>query len=217
MRAMPKRLAVLASGGGTNLQAILDHLAQLGDARACDVVLVASDRADAHVLVRGRTHGAATQALDREGRNAGLLRLLREHEIDLVALAGYFRFVPTDVTRAFRGRMLNVHPALLPAFGGKGMYGSRVHEAVVAAGVRITGVTVHFVDEEYDHGPIAAQWAVPVFDTDTAADVAQRVLAVEHELYPRVVQAVAARVITLGDDGRVHGTLLLPAKAFSDL
>jgi formyltetrahydrofolate-dependent phosphoribosylglycinamide formyltransferase len=215
---MPKRLAVLASGGGSNLQAILDHLAQLGDTRACDVVLVASDRADAPALARARHHGAMTQALDREGRNAGLLPLLREQEIDLVALAGYVRFVPTDVTRQFRGRMLNVHPALLPAFGGKGMYGSRVHEAVVAAGVRITGVTVHFVDDEYDHGPIAAQAAVRVFDTDTPIDVAQRVLTLEHLLYPRVVQAVAAGVITLADDGRVHGEITLPpSQMTSDL
>lgn len=217
MRAMPKRLAVLASGGGSNLQAILDHLAQLGDARACEVVLVASDRADAHVLERGRRHGAAALVLDRDARTVGLLPLLREHAIDLVVLAGYFRFVPVDVTHAFRGRMLNVHPALLPAFGGKGMYGARVHEAVVAAGVRITGVTVHFVDEEYDHGPIAAQSPVPVFDTDTPTDVAARVLAMEHQLYPRVVQAVAAGLITLGEDGRVHGTLPLSATTFSNL
>jgi phosphoribosylglycinamide formyltransferase 1 len=211
---MPKRLAVLASGGGSNLQAILDHLVRLGEARACEVVLVASDRGDAHALVRGRDHGAATRILDREGRTAGLLPLLCEHEIELVALSGYFRFVPSDVTRAFRGRMLNVHPALLPAFGGQGMYGSRVHEAVVAAGVRLTGVTVHFVDEVYDHGPIAAQWPVPVHDTDTPADVAKRVLQVEHQLYPRVLQAVAAGEIRLADDGRVRGMLQSPTLDF---
>jgi phosphoribosylglycinamide formyltransferase 1 len=204
---MPKRLAVLASGGGSNLQAILDHLAQLGDARACDVVLVASDREDAHALVRGRDHGAATHVLDREGRNAGMLPLLEAHDVELVALAGYMRFVPVDVTRAFHGRMLNVHPALLPAFGGKGMYGSRVHEAVVAAGVRITGATVHFVDEVYDHGPIIAQACVPVYDTDTPANIAQRVLQIEHQVYPRAIQAVAAGEIRLTDDGRVRGSL----------
>jgi folate-dependent phosphoribosylglycinamide formyltransferase PurN len=99
--------------------------------------------------------------------------------------------------------MLNVHPALLPAFGGAGMYGHRVHEAVIARGMRLTGPTIHFVDERYDEGPIIAQWPVPVFPDDTADDVAKRVLEVEHVLYPRVVEAVAAGHIRLDDRNRV--------------
>jgi formyltetrahydrofolate-dependent phosphoribosylglycinamide formyltransferase len=147
----------------------------------------------------------AAVAMDREQRTTGMLALLARHAVDLVVLAGYLRFVPAEVTRSYRGRIVNIHPALLPAFGGAGMYGHRVHEAVIARGARVSGATVHFVDEEYDHGPIIAQWPVPVFGHDSAATLAQRVLAVEHALYPRVVQQLAEGIISLGDDGRVHG------------
>lgn len=202
---MRKQIAVLASGGGSNLQSIIQHFAALGADRAGDVALVASDRADAGALERGRTHGIAVAAMDRETRTAGMLSLLTRHAVDLVVLAGYLRFVPAEVTRSFRGRIINIHPALLPAFGGAGMFGHHVHEAVIARGARVSGATVHFVDEEYDHGPIIAQWPVPVFQHDSAASLAQRVLAVEHALYPRVVQQLAEGVISLGEDGRVHG------------
>ncbi|ODT03402.1 MAG: phosphoribosylglycinamide formyltransferase [Gemmatimonadetes bacterium SCN 70-22] len=202
---MHKRIAVLASGGGSNLQSILQHFATLGEERPGDVVLVASDRGAAGALERGRAAGVTAVAMDKALRTSGLLSLLQEHAIDLVVLAGYLRFVPAEVTRAFRGRMVNIHPALLPAFGGEGMYGHHVHEAVIARGARVTGATVHFVDEVYDHGPIIAQWPVPVFPHDTAAALAQRVLEVEHALYPRVVQHVASGDISLGDDGRVVG------------
>lgn len=202
---MRKQIAVLASGGGSNLQSIVQHLAALGTERPADVVLVASDRADAGALARARAHGMAAVAMDREQRTTGMLALLARHAVDLVVLAGYLRFVPAEVTRSYRGRIVNIHPALLPAFGGAGMYGHRVHEAVIARGARVSGATVHFVDEEYDHGPIIAQWPVPVFGHDSAATLAQRVLAVEHALYPRVVQQLAEGIISLGDDGRVHG------------
>ena len=203
------RVAVLASGSGTNLQAILDHQRAMGWASsAAQVVLVASDRASAGALVRARDAGVTALALDAVARTSGLLALLGSHRVEMVALAGYLRLVPPDVVRHFRGRMLNVHPALLPAFGGPGMYGHRVHEAVIASGARVSGVTAHFVDERYDEGPIIAQWPVPVMPDDTAADLAGRVLAAEHVLYPRVVDAVAAGRVGLGDDGRVwyqHG------------
>jgi formyltetrahydrofolate-dependent phosphoribosylglycinamide formyltransferase len=202
---MRKQIAVLASGGGSNLQSIVQHLAALGAERPADVVLVASDRADAGALQRARTHGIAAVAMDRDQRTTGMLALLARHAVDLVVLAGYLRFVPAEVTRSYRGRMVNIHPALLPAFGGPGMYGHHVHEAVIARGARVSGATVHFVDEEYDHGPIIAQWPVPVFGHDTPATLAQRVLGVEHALYPRVIQQLAEGVISLGEDGRVHG------------
>jgi folate-dependent phosphoribosylglycinamide formyltransferase PurN len=125
--------------------------------------------------------------------------------VDLIALAGYLRFIPVDVTRRWRGRIVNVHPSLLPSFGGAGMYGIRVHQAVIAAGVRVTGVTVHFVDEEYDRGPIIAQWPVPVLPHDDAETLARRVLAVEHRLYPAALDALASGTITLGGDARVIG------------
>ena len=194
------RIAVLASGGGTNLQAILDHFERLGDTRRGEVVVVASDRASAGALTRARGRGIATEVIAVSGRPASgaeLARVLERFEVELVALAGYLRYVPAEVVSRYAGRIVNVHPALLPAFGGAGMYGLRVHEAVLAAGVTVTGVTVHFVDEEYDRGAFIAQWPVPVLRDDDAHALAARVLRVEHLLYPRVVDAVAGGAVTL--------------------
>lgn len=189
---MPSRLAVLASGRGSNLQAIIDHFDDLGRERAAKIVLVASNRADAPALLR-----AATASIDIASFNAAddggeLLALLRKFRIDLVILAGYLKRIPPSVIAAFSGRILNVHPALLPAFGGEGMYGARVHEAVLAAGATETGVTVHLVDDDYDRGPIVAQWIVPVLAGDDADSLAARVLKVEHIVFPRAVEMVAA-------------------------
>jgi len=197
------RVAVLASGSGTNLQAILDHQSALGASAVAHVVLVASDHPDAGALARARDAGITALALDREARSSGLAGILASHRIELLVLAGYLRLVPADVVAHFRGRILNVHPALLPAFGGAGMYGQKVHDAVIARGMRLTGPTVHFVDERYDEGPIIAQWPVPVLSGDTPDDVARRVLEVEHVLYPRVVEAVAAGRIRLDAGNRV--------------
>jgi folate-dependent phosphoribosylglycinamide formyltransferase PurN len=157
------RVAVLASGSGTNLQAILDHQSTLGASAVANVVLVASDHPDAGALARARDAGITALALDREARSSGLGGILVSHRVELLVLAGYLRLVPPDVVAHFRGRILNVHPALLPAFGGAGMYGHKVHEAVIARGLRLTGPTVHFVDERYDEGPIIAQWPCPYF------------------------------------------------------
>lgn len=200
---MTTRIAVLASGGGSNLQAILDYFASLGDRAPGQVVLVASDQGNAFALARARQAGVAAVAMDRAMRTSGLATLLGDHQVELLVLAGYLRLVPGEVTAAWHGRVINVHPALLPAFGGKGMYGHHVHEAVVASGARITGVTVHFVDEQYDHGATIAQWPVPVFAADTPATVATRVLEVEHLLYPRVIADVCTGGVQLGDDGRL--------------
>ncbi len=201
------RIAVLASGGGSNLQALLDHFAALGDARAGDVVLVVSNRAEAGALARARAAGIETAVCADDG--TGLDSLLTAHRIDLVVLAGYLRFVPVAVTRRYAGRMINVHPALLPAFGGPGMYGARVHRAVLAAGAQASGPTVHFVDEVYDHGAVIAQWRVPVRAGDDERSLAARVLRAEHLLFPRVVQALAAREVRLGPDGRVEPPFVL--------
>lgn len=190
----PARLAILASGGGTNLQAILEHLDALGADRAAEVVLVASDRGEAKALERARLRGIPTAVIERPTDGRALVALLAAHEVDLIALAGYLRRVPDDVTRRWRGALVNVHPALLPRFGGKGMYGRRVHEAVLASGDRESGATVHFVDEAYDGGAIIAQERVAVEPGDTADTLAARVLAVEHQLYPRAVQALAAEL-----------------------
>jgi formyltetrahydrofolate-dependent phosphoribosylglycinamide formyltransferase len=197
------RVAVLASGGGTNLQALIDYQSSRGDAAQARLVLVASDRADAGAVNRAAAAGIATMALDRAQRTTGLHAILDAHAIELIVLAGYLRMVPHDVTATWRGRIVNVHPALLPAFGGHGMYGTRVHEAVITSGACLSGPTIHFVDERYDEGPIIAQWPVAVLPDDTPEVLASRVLEAEHMLLPRVVEAVAAGVIRLAEDGRV--------------
>ncbi|HEU4563282.1 MAG TPA: phosphoribosylglycinamide formyltransferase [Gemmatimonadaceae bacterium] len=208
---MPTRIAVLASGRGSNLRALLDHLAREDHGTHARVALVASDRADAGALALARERGIEGAALDMgPAHEEGLERLLRDSGAELVVLAGYLKLVPGAVTRAWRGRIVNVHPALLPAFGGRGMYGMRVHRAVLAAGARVSGATVHFVDELYDHGVTIAQWPVPVFGGDTPETLAARVLRVEHLLLPRAVAALAAGRVDLGEDGRVHGALDAP-------
>jgi formyltetrahydrofolate-dependent phosphoribosylglycinamide formyltransferase len=196
--AIQARIAVFASGGGSNMQAIAEQM---------PVALVASNRADAGALAKAEARGIGTELIDSPDDAEAMLAMLRRHRIELIALAGYLKHVPDAVTRAFRGRMLNVHPSLLPAFGGPGMYGSRVHAAVLAAGVKITGATVHFVDADYDRGPIIAQAPVWVRPDDTAATLAARTLEVEHRIYPLAVAAVAAGRITLGADGRTTGEL----------
>jgi phosphoribosylglycinamide formyltransferase 1 len=188
---MPSRLAVLASGRGSNLQAIVDHFDNLARERVAKVVLVASNRTDSPALIR-----AATASIDIAHFNAAddgseLLGLLQKYRVDLVVLAGYLKRIPSKVIREYSGRMMNIHPALLPAFGGEGMYGARVHQAVIAAGAKETGVTVHLVDDEYDRGPIIAQWRIPVEPSDSADTLAARVLNVEHVVYPRTVEMVA--------------------------
>ena len=188
---MPSRLAVLASGRGSNLQAIIDHFDNLARERIAKVVLVASNRADSPALIRAATASIDIAHFDTTDDGSMLLELLRKSRIDLVVLAGYLKRIPPKVIREYAGRIINIHPALLPAFGGEGMYGARVHEAVIASGAKETGVTVHLLDDEYDRGPIVAQWRVPIEPSDTADSLAARVLNVEHVVYPRVVEMVA--------------------------
>lgn len=193
------RIAVFASGNGSNLQALLDH--------ALPVAMVVSDRIDAGALARADKHGVDAHALDDHMDGRELLTILQTHHIDLIALAGYLRHVPDVVTREYRGAILNIHPSLLPAFGGPKMYGLRVHRAAIEAGVRVSGATVHFVDEVYDRGPIVAQHPVPVMPDDTPETLAARVLKVEHVLYPQAVAAVATGHVWLDGHGRVIGTV----------
>jgi formyltetrahydrofolate-dependent phosphoribosylglycinamide formyltransferase len=214
---MKSRIAVLASGGGSNLQAIIDHLDQLGPRRGGDVVLVASNRSDAGALERAarREIPVAVLASAKEPEGAHLDGLLVEHQVDLMVLAGYLKLVPRDVVAKYHGRIVNVHPALLPAFGGPGMYGQRLHHAVIESGARVTGVTAHFVDEQYDRGRIIAQWPVPVFGSDDAGTLAARVLRVEHLLYPRVVDAVAAGRMTLENCGTIGSAFVDARPSFT--
>lgn len=189
------RLAVFASGGGTNFQAILDDV-EAGDLPA-DVVLCVSNTPDAGALERAEGHGVPTEVIVPSRFEApqpfgeALLDVLRDYDVSFVALAGYMLKIPSNVVAAYRGRMTNIHPALLPAFGGKGMYGMHVHRAVIEYGVHWTGATVHLVDEEYDHGPIVLQEPVPVYADDTPDELAARVRTVEHRLYPEALRLFA--------------------------
>jgi formyltetrahydrofolate-dependent phosphoribosylglycinamide formyltransferase len=186
---MPMRVAVAVSGRGTNLEALLRALGPEAPAR---VVLVLSNRADAPALERAAGRGIATIGLRDSADGAEWLSALEHHGVDLLVLAGYLKLVPAQVIARYRGRILNVHPALLPAFGGRGMYGRRVHEAVLASGARESGATVHLVDEVYDRGAILGQARVPVLPGDDPESLAARVLEVEHRLLPAAVLAAAA-------------------------
>jgi phosphoribosylglycinamide formyltransferase-1 len=186
---MPMRLAVAISGRGSNLAALL---AALPAGSPAEVALVLSNRGTAAGLDLARDQGVPTVVLPDPADSSAWLEALAAHRIDLVVLAGYLKLVPPAVIERYRGRILNIHPGLLPAFGGPGMYGRRVHEAVLAVGATVSGATVHLVDEVYDRGPILAQARVPVLPHDTPETLADRVLELEHRLLPAVVLAAAA-------------------------
>ena len=185
---MPMRLAVAISGRGTNLAALL---AGLPAGSPAEVALARSDRA-APGLELARQRGIPTLELADPAEGRAWLAALSAHRIDLVVLAGYLKLVPDAVIDRYRGSIINIHPALLPAFGGPGMYGRRVHEAVLASGSTVSGATVHLVDEVYDRGAVLAQARVPVLTGDTPDTLAARVLDAEHRLLPAVVLAAAA-------------------------
>ena len=188
-REGPVRVAVLVSGGGTNLQALLDAL---HDSLIARVTRVISNRPAAGALQRARRAGVPTTVLRDAGDPGELQAALGDAQ--LVVLAGYLRLVHPSIVARFRGRMINIHPALLPDFGGPGMYGHRVHEAVLASGAKESGATVHFVDEQFDSGAIIAQEKVPIEPGDTPDSLAARVLEAEHRLLPNVVLELARRI-----------------------
>jgi formyltetrahydrofolate-dependent phosphoribosylglycinamide formyltransferase len=194
---MPLRLAVLLSGNGSTLQNILDHID--GGHLDATVEVVLSSREGVFGLERAQQRDIPAVAVprkqydDAEAFNTALWEALAPHEFDLVVLAGFMSLI--HVPDQYKNKMINVHPALIPAFSGKGMYGHHVHQAVLDYGCKITGATVHIVDEHYDHGPIILQEAVPVFDSDTADTLAERVQAKERELYPRAIQLFAGNRI----------------------
>jgi formyltetrahydrofolate-dependent phosphoribosylglycinamide formyltransferase len=189
----PIRLAVLLSGGGTTLQNLLDRIAD-GRLRA-RVVQVISNRADSYGLERAAAAGVPAAVVDRKGCgsreefSASVFDLCRMADADLVCLAGFLQLI--QVPDDFRGRVMNVHPALIPAFCGKGFYGRHVHEAVLAYGAKVSGCTVHFADNQYDHGPIILQRVVPVRDDDTPDTLAARVHEQENEAYPEAIRLFA--------------------------
>jgi phosphoribosylglycinamide formyltransferase-1 len=195
------RIAVFASHGGSNLQALIDGAEQL--TMPADVVLVVSNNRKAHALERAEKHGIRTLVIsDKQFPNEDsyaneLLSNLREESVNLICLAGYMKKIPKLLLHEYPHRILNIHPALLPKFGGKGMYGRHVHEAVLAAGESETGVTVHLIDEIYDHGRILAQKRLPINVNDDPDTLQKRVLKLEHKLYPEVIAKIAAGEISL--------------------
>lgn len=198
---------MLCSGGGTNLQALIDAV----EAGTIDgqIVLVLANASKAYALERARQHGipaefvSKKQAGSDEAFNDVILEKLRAADTELVVLAGYLPIVGRQIVRAYEHRIINIHPALIPAFCGPGMYGHHVHEAVLAYGAKISGATTHFVDEQVDHGGVILQKSVPVLEGDTPETLAARVLTVEHEILPESVRLYCAG--KLGVDGRhVH-------------
>jgi len=192
------RIAVLLSGNGTSLENLLEHI-DAGKVPA-EVAVVISSKEKAFGLERARRRGIQAEAVSRKKHpdsgkfNDALHAVLDRYQVDLVAMLGFLSLF--ELRGKYEGRTINVHPALIPAFCGHGFYGQRVHEAVLASGVKVSGATVHFSDEEYDHGPIIGQEPVPVLEGDSAETLAARVMAAERRLVPEAIRLIA--------EGRVH-------------
>lgn len=189
-------IAVFGSGRGSNFEAILTAMKQ-GTIPGARIACVISNISSAGILELARQNSLPAYHLsvkqfasDKEFIDR-TLALLEEHEVNFIVLAGYMKLLPPPVVARYRNRIVNIHPALLPKFGGNGMYGHHVHEAVIAAGEKESGATVHVVDEIYDHGTIVLQKSVPVMPGDTPESLAARVLAVEHEIYPEAIRRLA--------------------------
>lgn len=203
------KIAVMVSGGGTNLQAILDAI-ENGSITNAEIVTVISNSRKAYALERAKKAGIETQCITRkeypqpEQFNEALLKALQGCQADLVVLAGCLVVIPQNVVDAFPNRIINIHPALIPAFCGTGYYGLGVHEAVLARGVKVTGATVHFVDGGTDTGPIILQKAVDVLEDDTPQVLQRRVMEqAEWVLLPQAIDLIANDRVTV-ENGRVH-------------
>ena len=194
---MPEKLClgIFASGRGSNFTAILEAIDR-GDLDAAVGILV-SNHADAGAMATAESRGIPTIAVERSSFETSdaysdfLIEQMKQHEVNLIALAGYMKKIPAKFITHFKNRIVNIHPALLPDFGGQGMYGIRVHKAVIEAGAKFSGATIHLVDEEYDRGPVIAQSKVPVLPGDTPEILAARILETEHKLYPATLQRIA--------------------------
>lgn len=190
LEPMGFRMAILASGSGTNAQRLVEQFA--GHHQA-EVALIGTDNPQAGVIARAWTLGVPLFLFDKTMLRDGRLQTeLTAQRIDLIVLAGFMQLIPAGLVRAFPQRIVNIHPALLPKFGGKGMYGDRVHAAVLAAGEHESGITIHYVNEHYDEGEHLAQFRCPVLPGDTVASLAERIHALEHVHYPVVVEGLVS-------------------------
>lgn len=186
---MKKNIAIFASGSGSNAENIIRYFQKNDSAQ---VSLVLSNKSDAYALERARRLGVPSYVFPKEDWIAGdeVLAVLQEYRIDFVVLAGFLVRVPDLLLHAYPDKIINIHPALLPKYGGKGMYGDRVHEAVVAAGEKESGITIHYINERYDEGNTIFQATCPILSTDSPEDVAQKVHALEYEYFPRIIEQV---------------------------
>lgn len=184
-----KNIAIFASGTGTNAKKIIEHFEDVED---ITVRLIVSNKADAPVLGIARAHHIETLLLDRQTfyQTTRTLEQLRQTDIDFIVLAGFLWLMPSYLVKAFEGKMINIHPALLPKYGGKGMYGMKVHQAVAEAGEERTGITIHYVNEVYDEGEIIFQAACSLNPRDTPQEIARKVQRLEHRYFPAVVEKV---------------------------
>lgn len=187
LRVMKKNIAIFASGSGTNAENIIRYFQENDLIR---VALVLSNRSDAYVLERAHRLQVPSEVFLKEDWVSGeqILALLHEYHIDFIVLAGFLVRVPERLLHAYPDKIINIHPALLPKFGGKGMYGDRVHEAVVAAGETESGITIHYINEHYDEGDTIFQAKCPVLPDDSAIDVAQKVHSLEYKHYPLIIE-----------------------------
>jgi len=213
-----KKIACFVSGGGSNMKKIYEAI-QDGRING-EITVVVSDKSGCggwtYAVEKGMTTVLFPPKKGEEGNSAAdVVKILKAEQIDYVLLAGYLKLVPLEIVQAFPQAILNIHPALLPAFGGKGYHGMNVHRAVVASGARWTGPTVHFIDEEYDRGSIIAQTPVPVYPTDTPEEVAARVLAQEWVLYSVVVSALCSGSYQWREDGVIMLKTQDPEHAFA--
>ena len=183
------RIVIFASGNGTNAQNIMEYFQ---DHPKISVHLIMSNNADAYVLTRARKFHIPTLAFSRQElyQSSHILDILSVQEIDYIVLAGFLWLIPTYILKTYPNRIVNIHPALLPGYGGKGMYGMRVHEAVIAAGERESGISIHYVNENYDEGEIIFQAKCPVVPGDTPETLANRIHQLEHKHYPEVIEQV---------------------------
>ncbi|MDX9947684.1 MAG: phosphoribosylglycinamide formyltransferase [Bacteroidales bacterium] len=188
-----KNIAIFASGSGTNAENIIKYFSNGTTASVC---LVLSNRRDAYVIKRAASLNVQSVFFDRKDfyERGTVMNLLRDHRIDFIVLAGFLWLVPSDILTSYENRIVNIHPALLPGYGGRGMYGDRVHEAVIRAGEKESGITIHYVNSEYDAGDIIFQAVCPVLEDDTPADVAARVHALEYKHYPVVIEELVSKL-----------------------
>lgn len=199
------RIGVLVSGGGTNLQAIIDGV-ENGSIRNTEIAFVISNNANAYALERAKNHNIPSRCVspkqyeNREQFNYALVEIINSYQVDLIVLAGYLVIIPPQLIEQYRYRIINIHPSLIPSFCGTGFYGLRVHEAVLARGVKVTGATVHFVDEGTDTGPILLQKAVEVQNGDTAKLLQRRVMEqAEWKILPRAIDLIANGKVKIED------------------